>query len=244
MKKVKLFFTAMMVLFTAGLASAQDAEVKGTVRDAETGEPIPFASVVLHGTMTGVSTGSDGTYSLTVPSADDAVLEFSFIGYRSVQIPVEGRLVVDCELEVDAMALEDVVVVAYGAQKREAVTGSVSSVSGETIASVPVTSVDKMLAGKLAGVQISTNSAQPGAASNIRIRGTSSINSSNEPLWVIDGIPVINGDLSSFDTASSSTLNALNPNDIESITVLKDAAAASVYGSRAANGVILVTTKS
>jgi len=244
MKKMKLFFTAMMVLFTAGLASAQDAEVKGTVRDAETGEPIPFASVVLHGTMTGVSTGSDGTYSLTVPSADDAVLEFSFIGYRSVQIPVEGRLVVDCELEVDAMALEDVVVVAYGAQKREAVTGSVSSVSGETIASVPVTSVDKMLAGKLAGVQISTNSAQPGAASNIRIRGTSSINSSNEPLWVIDGIPVINGDLSSFDTASSSTLNALNPNDIESITVLKDAAAASVYGSRAANGVILVTTKS
>ena len=128
MKKVKLFFTAMMVLLTAGLASAQSMEVKGTVRDAATGEPIPFASVVLHGTMTGVSTAEDGSYTLSVPSLDDAVLEFSFIGYRTTRVPVEGRLVVDCELEVDAMALEDVVVVAYGSTKREAMTGSVTAV--------------------------------------------------------------------------------------------------------------------
>ena len=244
MKKVKLFFTAIMVLLAADIASAQSAEVNGTVRDAETGEPVPFASVVLHGTMTGTVTADDGSYSISVPSLQDAVLEFSFIGYRTVVVPVEGKSVVDCELEVDAMALEDVIVVAYGATRREDVTGAVSSVESETIASVPVTSVDKMLAGKLAGVQITTNSAQPGAASSIRIRGTSSINSSNEPLWVIDGIPVINGDLATFDTSSSSSFTALNPNDIESITVLKDAAAASVYGSRAANGVILVTTKS
>ena len=154
MKKIRLFFTAMLVLLSAGVAAAQGVTVKGTVRDAETGDPIPFASVVLHGTMTGVSTGEDGSYSLAVPSIDDAVLEFSFIGYRTVQVPVEGRLVVDCELEVDAMALEDVVVVAYGSTKREAMTGSVTSVDGETLATAPVTSVDKALSGKLAGVQI------------------------------------------------------------------------------------------
>lgn len=246
MKKIRLFFTAMLVLLSAGVAAAQGVTVKGTVRDAETGDPIPFASVVLHGTMTGVSTGEDGSYSLAVPSIDDAVLEFSFIGYRTVQVPVEGRLVVDCELEVDAMALEDVVVVAYGSTKREAMTGSVTSVDGETLATAPVTSVDKALSGKLAGVQITSTTGQPGATSTIRIRGTSSINASNSPLWVVDGIPVLSGDIadSGVSDAQSSLMTSLNPNDIESITVLKDAAAAAVYGSRAANGVILVTTKS
>lgn len=236
----------MLVLLSAGVAAAQGVTVKGTVRDAETGDPIPFASVVLHGTMTGVSTGEDGSYSLAVPSIDDAVLEFSFIGYRTVQVPVEGRLVVDCELEVDAMALEDVVVVAYGSTKREAMTGSVTSVDGETLATAPVTSVDKALSGKLAGVQITSTTGQPGATSTIRIRGTSSINASNSPLWVVDGIPVLSGDIadSGVSDAQSSLMTSLNPNDIESITVLKDAAAAAVYGSRAANGVILVTTKS
>ena len=246
MKKIRLFFTAMLVLLTAGLASAQSVTVKGTVRDAETGEPIPFASVVLHGTMTGVSTDQNGDYSLTVPSVDEAVLEFSFIGYRTVQVPVEGRLLVDCELEVDAMALEDVIVVAYGSTKREAMTGSVTSVEGDKLAEAPVTSVDKALSGKLAGVQISSTTGQPGATSTIRIRGTSSINASNSPLWVVDGIPMLSGNIahSGVSDAQSSLMTSLNPNDIESITVLKDAAAAAVYGSRAANGVILVTTKS
>ena len=246
MKKIRLFFTAMLVLLTAGLASAQSVTVKGTVRDAETGEPIPFASVVLHGTMTGVSTDQNGDYSLTVPSVEEAVLEFSFIGYRTVQVPVEGRLLVDCELEVDAMALEDVIVVAYGSTKREAMTGSVTSVEGDKLAEAPVTSVDKALSGKLAGVQISSTTGQPGATSTIRIRGTSSINASNSPLWVVDGIPMLTGNIahSGVSDAQSSLMTSLNPNDIESITVLKDAAAAAVYGSRAANGVILVTTKS
>ncbi len=246
MKKVKLFFTAMMVLLAAGLASAQSVEVKGTVTDAATGEPIPFASVVLHGTMTGTSTAEDGSYTISVPSLQDAELEFSFIGYRTVRVPVGGKLVVDCELEVDAMALEDVVVVAYGATKREAMTGSVTAVDGETIASAPVTSVDKALGGKLAGVQVSTSTGQPGSSSSIRIRGISSINASNSPLWVVDGIPVLTGNFASSGVSDtqSDLLTSLNPNDIESITVLKDAAAAAVYGSRAANGVILVTTKS
>lgn len=243
MKKIRLFFTAIMVLMTAGLASAQSQTVKGTVSDAATGDPIPFASIQVKGTMTGAAAGADGTYSITVPSAQNSVLVFSFVGYKTVEIPVEGKMAVDCALSVDATALDDVVVVAYGSAKREAVTGSVTSVKGETLASTPVTSVDKALSGKLAGVQITAVSGQPGAPSQIRIRGNSSINASNAPLWVVDGIPVILDGTSEM-TNMSNGIATINPNDIESITVLKDAAAAAVYGSRAANGVILVTTKS
>jgi TonB-linked SusC/RagA family outer membrane protein len=232
-----------MVLVATALASAQDFKVTGSVFDAQTGEVIPFASIRVKGTMTGAAVGADGTYSINVPSKDNSVLVFSFVGYKTMEVPVEGRMVVDCSLEPDATALEDVVVVAYGSAKREAMTGSVTSVQGEQLASVPVASVDKALSGKLAGVSITSSTGQPGATSTIRIRGTSSINASNGPLWVVDGIPVLTGDVSAFD-AHSSLMTSINPNDIESITVLKDAAAAAVYGSRAANGVILVTTKS
>ncbi len=242
MKKIKLFFTAIMVLVTAALASAQSLTVTGTVFDSDSGDPIPFASIRVNGTMIGAAAGADGTYSITVPSGN-SVLIFSFVGYKTTEIAVEGRAVVNCELAPDATALDDVVVVAYGSAKREAVTGSVTSVKGETLASAPVTSVDKALSGKLAGVQITAASGQPGAASQIRIRGNSSINASNTPLWVVDGIPVISGGTSEM-TNTSNGIATINPNDIESITVLKDAAAAAVYGSRAANGVILVTTKS
>ena len=242
MKKIKLFFTAIMVLVTAALASAQSLTVTGTVFDADSGDPVPFASIRVNGTMIGAAAGADGTYSITVPSGN-SVLIFSFVGYKTTEIAVEGRAVVNCELAPDATALDDVVVVAYGSAKREAVTGSVTSVKGETLASAPVTSVDKALSGKLAGVQITASSGQPGAASQIRIRGNSSINASNTPLWVVDGIPVISGGTSEM-TNTSNGIATINPNDIESITVLKDAAAAAVYGSRAANGVILVTTKS
>ena len=229
MKKIKLFFTAIMVLVTAALASAQSLTVTGTVFDADSGDPIPFASVRVNGTMIGAAAGADGTYSITVPSGN-SVLIFSFVGYKTTEIAVEGRAVVNCELAPDATALDDVVVVAYGSAKREAVTGSVTSVKGETLASAPVTSVDKALSGKLAGVQITAASGQPGAASQIRIRGNSSINASNTPLWVVDGIPVISGGTSEM-TNTSNGIATINPNDIESITVLKDAAAAAVYGS-------------
>ncbi len=244
MKKIRLFFTALMVLVASALASAQDFKVTGSVFDAQTGDVIPFASIRVKGTMTGASVGADGTYSVNVPSKDNSVLVFSFVGYKTMEVPVEGRMVVDCSLEPDATALEDVVVVAYGSAKREAMTGSVTSVQGEQLASVPVASVDKALSGKLAGVSITASTGQPGATSTIRIRGTSSINASNSPLWVVDGIPVLTGDVAGLSDAQSSLMTSLNPNDIESITVLKDAAAAAVYGSRAANGVILVTTKS
>ena len=182
-----------------------------------------------------------GGYSITVPS--NGVLVVSFLGYKTVEIPVNGRTNIDVALEFEAEMLEDVVVVAYGTARKEATTGSVATVTGDVIAESPVTSVDKMLSGKMAGVQVTASSGQPGASSQIRIRGISSINAGNDPLWVVDGIPVMTGNYSYF-TNTGNAIASINPNDIESITVLKDAAAASIYGSRAANGVILVTTKS
>ena len=241
MKRIKLFVTAVLVLVST-LALAQN-QVSGIVTDAGTGEALAGAAIQVKGTMTGASAGADGSYSVKVANPQDAVLVFSFYGYKTVEIPVAGKSFLNAALETDSTVLEETVVVAYGTQKKEAVTGSVSSVKGETLASAPVTSVDKALAGKLAGVSISAATGQPGALTQIRIRGNGSINANNAPLWVIDGIPVVHGDIS-YESNANSTLTGLNPNDIESITVLKDAAAAAAYGSRAANGVILVTTKS
>ena len=240
MKRIKLFVTAVLVSIST-LAMAQN--VTGIVTDASTGETLAGAAVQVKGTMTGASAGADGTYTVKVANPKDAVLIFSFYGYKTVEIPVQGRTFVNAALETDSTVLEETVVVAYGTAKREAVTGSVSSVKGETLASAPVTSVDKAMAGKLAGVSISAATGQPGAITQIRIRGNGSINAGNAPLWVVDGIPVLTGDISG-ESNNNSALTGLNPNDIESITVLKDAAAAAAYGSRAANGVILVTTKS
>ncbi len=241
MKKAKLFFSALFALVAVSLY-AQNVKVTGTVTDASNGEPVIGAAVQLKGsTSTYTLSDSFGAYSISVPS--NATLTVSCMGYVLAEISVNGRQNIDIALNPDAQLLDETIVVAYGTAKREAVTGSVSSVKGQGLAEAPVSSVDKMLSGKLAGVQISTNSGQPGAASQIRVRGTSSINASNAPLWVVDGIPIISGGTSEL-TNQSNSIATINPNDIESITVLKDAAAAAVYGSRAANGVILVTTKS
>lgn len=242
MKRIKLFVTAVMVCLST-LAFAQ-SKVAGVVTDAESGESLVGAAVIVKGTMSGTTTGADGSYSIKVAKPAEAVLVISFYGYKTVEVPVNGNAVVNAALKTDATVLEETVIVAYGTQKKEAVTGSVTSVKGETLASAPVTSVDRVLAGKLAGVAISAASGQPGALTQIRIRGNGSINAGNAPLWVVDGIPVVTGNLGVSTSANNSALTNLNPNDIESITVLKDAAAAAAYGSRAANGVILVTTKS
>jgi len=242
MKRIKLVLSAAAFLFIGVLGFAQNVRVSGTVKD-ESGNPLPGAAVYVQGTTQGVSTDFEGKYSLNAPSKGTLVV--SIIGYKEQNASINGRTSIDFVLEEDSQVLEDVVVVAYGTLKREAVTGSVSSVKGETLTSAPVTSVENALQGKLAGVAISANSGQPGANTFIRIRGNGSINASNAPLWVIDGIPVVTGPMNmEGNSQSSSALTSLNPNDIESITVLKDAAAAAAYGSRAANGVILVTTKS
>ena len=232
-----------LLFASLGIALAQNTiTVTGKVVAESDGQPVAGAYVLVNGTTIGTITDAEGKFGIKAVPADAKEIIVTFLGMTTASAAVSAEPL-HIIMKEDATYLEDVVVVAYGSAKREAMTGSVTSVKGDQIASTPVASVDKALAGKLAGVSVTAATGQPGSTSSIRIRGTSSINASNNPLWVIDGIPVLSGDVSSFD-ASSSMMTSLNPNDIESITVLKDAAAAAVYGSRAANGVILVTTKS
>lgn len=221
---------------------AQTRTINGTVTGSEDGLPVPGASVSVKGTTIGTVTQFDGAYSLSVPE-NAQTLVISFVGMETQEIAIAGRSVIDVKIGSSSISMNEVLVVAYGSVRREAKTGSISSVTSEQISDVPVVSVDKMLAGKMAGVMVTSASGQPGASTDIRVRGTSSINAGNNPLYVVDGIPYESGNQSYF-TNTGNALSSINPNDIESITVLKDAAAASVYGSRAANGVILITTKS
>lgn len=217
-----------MVVSTARKAAVtDDITVSGRVVD-ETNNPMPGVNVVVKGSTTGTSTDLDGRYSLIVAD-EDVVLVFSFIGYQSTEIRVGAQTAINVTLTPDVSTLSEIVVVGYGTQKRASVTGAVSSVSAEEITALPVPSVESALQGRVAGVNI-TNTGSPGTAPIVQIRGVGSITGSSAPLYVVDGLPT--GGLNSFD-----------PRDIESVEVLKDAASASIYGSRAANGVILITTK-
>ena len=239
MKRFTILLAFLVFVFSG--IHAQTTPITGNVTSAEDGTPLPGVSVVVQGTTIGTVTDFNGDYSLSAP-ADAGTLVFSFIGMMTKEVPINNRTTIDVELESDVVGLEEVLVVAYGVTTREGKTGSVTQVETQNLAETPVVSIDKALSGKVPGLMVSTSGGQPGSNSSIRIRGTSSINAGNEPLYVIDGIPVMTGD-QTFASTTSNALYALNPSDIESITVLKDAAAASVYGSRAANGVILVTTK-
>ncbi|HYG37999.1 MAG TPA: TonB-dependent receptor [Cytophagales bacterium] len=205
-----------------------DLMVKGKVQDNETGEGLPGVSVVLKGTTIGSVTDVNGEYSLNVPD-EKGVLVFSFIGYTSEEVPVNNNTVINVSLLPSLQSLSEIVVVGYGSQKKKDLTGSVATVNADEIKSLPVASVSEAMQGRAAGVQV-VASGVPGADAIFRIRGTSTMNN-NDPLLVIDGVPVGSG------------LNTLNPDDIESLQVLKDASAAAIYGSRAANGVVIVTTK-
>jgi TonB-linked SusC/RagA family outer membrane protein len=224
----------------------QKTTVKGTVTDAS-GEPLPGVNVYEKGTTNGVITGVDGTYSIDVAN-DNPVIVFSFIGFIAQEVYAQGRAEVNVTMLEEMTELDQVVVVGYGTMKKSDLTGSVASVSAEDFSNVASTSVDKMIQGRVAGVRINTTSGQPGAGTSIRIRGNSSLNTSNEPLYVIDGFPVSNGYTNTgIGTASGSysgnPLNTINPSDIESIDILKDASATAIYGAQGANGVIIITTK-
>lgn len=224
-----------------GLATAQTQKVTGVVVSEEDGQPVIGASVLVKGTQIGVITDVDGRFTLPNVPSSAKTLQISYVGMQTQEVAI--RPAVKVILRTDAQLIDEVIVVGYGTTRREAKTGSITAVTAKEIENLPASSVDKMLAGKLAGVQITSSTGQPGSTSSIRIRGISSITASNEPLYVVDGIPVMSGDQSAF-TNTNNAIAMINPNDIESITVLKDAASASVYGSRAANGVILITTKS
>lgn len=228
MKKICLLFTAILML---GMTSAfgQGLKVSGKVTDAETGEGIPFASVVVKGTLTGISTSADGNYSITVPN--DGVLEFSSVGYLSREVVVKGQSVINVKLEVDHEQLDETIVVAFGTATKESFTGSATVVKSETISKMQNTVATRALEGTVAGVQLTTSSGSLASSPSIIIRGISSISAGSTPLYVVDGVPY-NGNLSNINNA-----------DIESLTVLKDAASNALYGSRGANGVIMITTK-
>lgn len=235
-----MLFGVFLAFCISSSLYAQTGTVKGKVTSAEEGITLPGVSVIVKGTTTGTTTDNDGNYSINTSSS--ATLVFSFVGMTSKEVKVGNRSVVDVVLDPDAKTLDEVVFVAYGSQDKKTITGSQASLDSKNFANNPLPSADQMLQGKVAGLQSTAFSGQPGANQQVRIRGIGSINASADPLYVIDGVPVNSGDVSRLST-SSNTLAGLNPNDIENITVLKDAASTSIYGSRAANGVILITTK-
>lgn len=218
--------------------------VSGRVTD-DTEEGIPGVNIVIEGTQNGVITDVDGNYIIDVE--ENTVLIFSFVGYRTVRIPVNNQSVINVQLEENTTALDEIVVIGYGSVKKSDLTGAISSIKGDEISSTPITSFDQGLQGRAAGVQVVQVSGRPGGETSIRIRGTSSISAGNEPLYVIDGMYVISN---ASETSSGGNrgpklnpLSSINPNDISSIEILKDASALSIYGSRGSNGVILITTK-
>lgn len=217
--------------------------ITGNVTDA-TGQPLPGVNVLIKGTTVGTQSDFDGNYAIDV--TDGTALVFSYIGMLTKEVAIENRSVVNVVLQEDVASLDEVVVVAYGTSTKESITGSVGVVRSEELEQVPVSTFEQTLRGSTAGLQASAVDGAPGGNTQVRIRGIGSISASSEPLYVIDGIPVQNGSIGTIDNGGSSTnvMASINPNDIASISVLKDAASTAIYGSRGANGVILITTKS
>ncbi|MFO7938604.1 MAG: TonB-dependent receptor [Bacteroidales bacterium] len=237
----KTLLLAFFVL--VGFVVQAQQKITGTVTSSEDNLPLPGVSIYVKGNQTvGTATNIDGKYTLTVPQGSETLV-FSSVGMQDKEVAIGGQSVIDVTLEPAALEMDEVIVVAYGTTKKQSFTGSASTLKSEQIENVPVSSVDQAIMGTVPGLQVGSSSGQPGSTGQIRIRGVGSFNASNEPLIVIDGVPVTNDDLGSFSSSSSNALATINPSDIANISVLKDAAAASLYGSRAANGVILITTK-
>jgi TonB-linked SusC/RagA family outer membrane protein len=238
MTKKFLLILTLMLTGGASLVLAQDITVKGTVKDSG-GETIIGANILVKGTSTGVATDIDGNYSISAPR--NGTLVVSYIGYVTQEVRVNSRSAIDVVLLTNEQELEEVVVIGYGTQSRRTVTASVASVSGERFKDIPAPNAEAALQGRASGVSIITPNGGVGQAPIVRVRGVSSITSGTEPLYVVDGIPIATG-----NTSYSGNVNALadiNPADILTMDVLKDAAAAALYGSRAANGVVLITTR-
>ena len=238
MRKLTLLLCALL----AGISMAMaQTSISGTVLSAENDEPVIGASILVKGANASTITDTNGKFTIRIPEGAGRTLVISYIGMEKQEVFARNGMVV--KMNSTDQTLDDVVVVGYQTIRKEAKTGSIATVDGDDLASIPETSVDRMLSVKMAGVSVSSTNGQPGATTEIRIRGTSSIGATNEPLYVVDGIPVESENVSGL-TNSMNPLALINASDIASVTVLKDAAAASIYGSRAANGVILITTKS
>lgn len=231
------YATTMLLLLFSIVTFAQERTVSGKVVD-ENGDPLPGVAVLVKGTTKGGTTNFDGEYKITLAEGEN-ILVVSYIGYKPQEITVGSQSKIDVSLEVDSEQLDEVVVIGYGSVKKEDATGSVQAITADDFNQGAITSPQEQLQGKVAGVSVITAGGAPGAGATIRIRGGSSLSASNDPLIVIDGVPVDNEGI----TGMQNPLSAINPADIESFTVLKDASATAIYGSRASNGVILITTK-
>ena len=231
MRNTNFKFKMMVFLFLIGClplwVSAQNITVRGKVTDLNN-EPIIGASVLVKGTTNGTVTDLDGNFTLQAPA--EAALIVTYVGYITQEVHIRGRKQIQITLEEDSRSLEEVVVVGYGTARKSDVTGSIASVQGGVLREVPATNISYALQGRIAGVDMTQTSSQPGANMQIRIRGTRSLTASNDPLVVLDGIPFMGN------------LSDINPSDIKSMDILKDASSTAIYGSRGANGVILITT--
>ncbi|HSC37845.1 MAG TPA: SusC/RagA family TonB-linked outer membrane protein, partial [Chitinophagaceae bacterium] len=230
-------FFILLVLLGCHAALAQNKKFSGKVISPEKA-PLAGVTVQIKGSSTLTATAEDGSFSI-VANTDKATLVFSSVGFESKEMMVVAGSPVSIELKEEAKGLNDVVVVGYGTQRKTDLTGSVTSLRGDKLKEMPVVSVEQAIQGRMAGVQVQQTSGQPGAGISVRVRGVSSIAGGNEPLYVIDGLPQFNDDVRGVNG-----LATINPSDIESIEVLKDAAATAIYGSRGANGVVMITTKS
>ncbi|MFP4091039.1 MAG: SusC/RagA family TonB-linked outer membrane protein, partial [Cyclobacteriaceae bacterium] len=242
MKKILLSLSVFSFILQA--AFAQERTVSGTVTSSDEQQGLPGVNIVVKGQNTGTVTDIDGNYSLRV-SSEDAVLVFSFIGYRAQEIPLGQQNTINVQLEPANTQLSEVVVTGYSTVQKRDVTGSITSVGPERFESIPVTGVDQALQGQAPGVMVTQSSGTPGGGIMVRVRGNASISGSNSPLFIVDGVPVSSGNLSGrdFGGQDDNALAMFNPNDIASIEILKDASAKAIYGARAANGVVLITTK-
>jgi TonB-dependent starch-binding outer membrane protein SusC len=239
-----IFKSLFLLLLTVQFSMAQQV-VSGKVTSSDDGSSLPGVNILEKGTPNGTVTDFDGNFTISVGTG--ASLVFSFIGYKPQEIVIGNQNSISVRLETDVKSLDEVIVVGYGTQQKAEITGSISSVKGAEIQNVSVSSFDAALQGRIAGAQITQSSGIPGSAVRLRIRGQSSVSGNSEPLYVVDGVPITTGDFSKRDGSANgingNALADINPNDIESMEVLKDAAAAAIYGSRAANGVVLITTK-
>ncbi|MFV8281459.1 SusC/RagA family TonB-linked outer membrane protein [Christiangramia marina] len=233
-----LIKSTLFLLFMLPMSFFAQNTVSGNVTETATGLPVPGVNVIVQGTSNGTTTDFDGNYTISNVSNED-VLVFSFLGFVTQQVPFEGQSTIDITLDEDSATLDEVVLIGYGATSEQDATGAVEKISSETFNQGAVVAPEQLIAGKSAGVQITPGGGAPGQGGTIRIRGGSSLSASNDPLIVVDGVPLDQRGVA----GSRNALNSINPNEIEDFTILKDAAATSIYGSRASNGVILITTK-
>lgn len=240
MRKILLLLLGVFGLLTQS-AMAQDRRVTGKITSADDGQALPGVSVVVKGTTRGTQTDAEGNYTIALPK-NAGTLVFSFVGTDTKEISVGNQSTINVVMSNDSRSLNEVVVVGYGSESKRNLTGNIASVSSKDIQNVPVPSVEQALQGKVAGVQITSLNGKLGQGLQIRVRGSSSVTASNQPLYVIDGIPVTSQNQSS-SSAPTNPIADLNFNDIESLQILKDASASAIYGSRASNGVVLITTK-